>query len=311
MIPVPPAQIQEAPAARDIAFPGFNGLALKGTVLPGPGGVFAVLVPDSGPLDRDWREERQPHRPGRDLAQWLQDQGSGSLRYDKRIAGSRDRKLDASLDAQVGDVRAAVVAARALPEAKGRKILLVGHGEGALLALLASGEADAALLLAMPGQSMARIIEEQVAKQLPPNRSLPNLAYLRAVFKAIRTGTPAPAAGDEVFPALARLGRGLAAPETLAFVRATLDLDPWTLASHAPVPLAAAWGDKDLATPRPALVPSGFPGRVIDVPDANHVFKLETKPRADLDPKSALEGYADNRPMADLAAVAAWIQALR
>ncbi len=308
MIPTPPAQVQEAPAPREAAFPGFNGLPLRGTVLPAPGGLFAVLVPDSGPLDRDWREARQPHHPGRAFAQWLQGLGVGSLRFDKRMAGSRDPKLDCSLDAQAGDVRAAVTAARALPEAKGRKLLLVGHGEGALLALMAAGEADAALLLGMPGQTLARTIEEQVAKQLPASRAPQNLAFLRAVFQAIRDRGPAPVPGGEVYPALARLGAGLMAPETLAYVRATLDLDPWAMAARSPVPLAAAWGTKDLACPRPAAIPRTFPGQVIDLPGANHVLKAEPRTLADLDPRSALEGYGDDKPLADLTPLAAWIR---
>jgi len=92
-----------------------------------------------------------PSHGGRDVAAWLQAQGIGSLRYDKRFIGSKDPKLDISLDAQVGDIKAAMAAARALPEAKGKKLLLVGHSEGALLSLLAAGEADAGDLVGRKG----------------------------------------------------------------------------------------------------------------------------------------------------------------
>jgi uncharacterized protein len=313
MIPFPPAQVQDAPATRELAFPGFNAFPLKGTVVKGAESPwFAVLVADSGPLDRDWRDPRKPELHGaRALVQWLRDQGVGSLRYDKRIAGSRDPKLDSSLDAQAGDIRAALAAARDLPEARGRKLLLVGHGEGALLSLLVATDADALLLLAMPSQPMAKTLADQVALQLPAGKAAPSLAYLQRVFQAIRDrlGTPVP--GPDVLPAMGRFATSLMAPETLAFVRATLDLDPWAMAGRSPVPLALVWGGKDIVATKPAAVPPTFPGAVLELPGANHLLKEEPRPRGDLDGASALEGYGDDRPLADLSPIAAWLKVLR
>jgi hypothetical protein len=314
MLPVPPpAQVQTQPAARDVAFPGFNGLPLRGTVLAARGlPWFAVMVADSGPLDRDWANPALPgSHGGRALADWLRDQGVASLRFDKRIHGRRDPGLDGSLDAQLGDLLAALAAAREQPEARDRRLLLVGHGEGALLALLAARKADALLLLAMPPRSMAGSIADQVRAQLPAAIAAPNLAYLEAVFQAIREGRPTPAPGPEVHPALARLGRGLMAPETLDFVRATLDLDPWALAARAAAPVAAVWGDRDVQAWKPATIPPSFPGTVLVIPGANHLFKRETRPRAALDGASALAGYGDEVPLADLDPVAAWLRGLR
>ena len=312
MIPAPPAQVQAAPAPRALAFEGFNGWPLEGTVVPAQGGRwFAVMVADSGPLDRDWSGPRLASHAGRALAQWLQGLGVASLRYDKRIAASRDPRLDASLDAQAGDIRAAIQAARALPEARDRRILLVGHGEGALLALFAAQDADALLLLAPPSQTMAMAIEEPVAAQLPPEREVANLAHLHAVFQAIRDRKPGPTPGPDVYPALARLGVSLMAPETLDFVRATLDLDPWAMASRFVGPLAVAWGDKDMQTWKPARIPASFQGDVLDLPQANHLFKREPRSRGELDLAKAMEGYGDDRPMADLTPLAAWIKGLK
>ncbi|BDU73921.1 hypothetical protein [Mesoterricola silvestris] len=312
MMPVPPAQVQEAPTPREVAFDGFNRFPLKGTVQPAEGGSwFAVLVGDSGPLDRDWSQPRLPAHTGRALAHWLRDQGVGSLRFDKRIAGSRDPKLNASLDAQSGDILAALAAARALPEARNRRILLVGHGEGALLSLLAAREADALLLLAMPSQPMGKALAEQVALQLHASQAAPNRAYLDAVLQAIRSGRPAPAPGPDVLPPLVRLAKGLMAPETLDFVRDTLDLDPWAMVARVAVPVAVAWGGKDIQTWKPAQIPAAFRGTVLDLPDANHVFRREPGARSELDGARALEGYRDERPLADLSPISAWIRTLK
>ena len=318
--PVPaPVPTVAAAADRVVTFPGFNAFPLKGSVRSGGAHpYFAVMVAGSGPTDRDWSNPLipVPSHGGRDFAAWLQAQGVGSLRYDKRFIGSRDPRLDISLDAQVGDIKAALKAARDLPEARGRKMLLVGHSEGALLALLAAGEADAALFLAMPGLSMGRLITEQVKGQLdaasaPVELKTANLAYLEQVLEALRTGRDLPEAGVLVAPGLVNLGKGLTRPESRGFVRATLDLDPWPLAARVPVPCAVAWGDRDIQTWKPAALPEGFRGAVIEIPGANHLFKRETRAREGLAGSAAGTAYGDDTPLADLAPLAAWIKALR
>jgi hypothetical protein len=296
-----------------LGFPGFNQFPLQGTVLAAEGlPWFAVLVGDSGPLDRDWTNPMLPgSHGGRTLAEWLRAQGVASLRYDKRIHGSRDPKLDSSLDAQEGDLRAALAAARNLPEARGRKLLLVGHGEGALLALLDARAADALLLLGMPPLTMAKSITAQLRPQLPADTAGANLAYLESVFQAIRDHRAAPAAEPAVYSGMVRLGSSLMAPETLDFVRATLDVDPWPLAARSLAPVAMVWGDRDIQAFRPAVIPPAFHGTVLEIAEANHLLKREARPRAELNPVSALAGYGDEVPLADLGPVAAWLKGLR
>lgn len=320
-LPAPAAPAPPAAGDREVSFPGFNAFPLKGSVRKGEGHpYFAVMVAGSGPTDRNWsnpliRDLRtgQPmaSHAGRDVATWLATQGIGSLRWDKRFIGSKDPTLDISLDAQAGDIRAAMTYARSLPEARGRKLLLVGHSEGALLSLLAAQSADAALLLALPPQSMARTILEQVKLQLPPDRAPANLAYLEATFKAIREAKSLPEASPEVFPGVVQLAKGLMRPESLGFVRDTLDLDPWAMAGRLALPCAVAWGDRDIQTWKPGEVPAGFPGAVIELPEANHLLKREPRLRKDLSGANAGSAYGDDTPMADLSPLAAWLGRLK
>jgi hypothetical protein len=304
---------------RTVVFPGFNAFPLKGSVMAGGAHpFFAVMVAGSGPTDQDWSNPllHMPSHGGRDFALWLQAQGIGSLRYDKRFIGSKDAKLDISLDAQVGDIRAAMQAARALPEARGRKLLLVGHGEGALLALLAAGEAEAALLLAMPGLSMGRLILTQVQTQLeaasaPAEAAALNMAYLEAVLEAIRKNRDLPLAAPSVAPGIVTLAHGLARPESRGFVRDLLDLDPWGSAQRLPMPFAVAWGDRDIQTWKPAALPPDFKGTVLKLPEANHLFKRETREKAGLSGATAMTTYGDSTPLADLSPLAAWLKTLK
>ncbi|MBI4912513.1 MAG: alpha/beta fold hydrolase [Acidobacteria bacterium] len=314
MAPPPPTP---SPSEREVIFPGFNAVQLKGSVRPAAGHpFFAVLVAGSGPTDRDWSNPLipVPSHSGRDVAAWLQSQGLGSLRFDKRYIGSRDSGLDISLDAQVGDIRAALRAAKALPEAKGRKLLLVGHSEGAVLSLLATAEADALLLLAMPGEPLGKLVLTQVREQFEQAGAAAhviraNMDFLESVLEAIRKGSTPPPAGEEVLPNISILARSLANPRSLAFFRAEMDLDPWMLAARVPVPMAAAWGDRDVQVRRPRI-PSSFPGEVIDLPGANHLLRRETLALKELNPALAMGGYGDGTPLADLGPLAAWLARL-
>ena len=317
--PVAASASKPDPQDRELGFPGFNAFPLKGSVRAGGAHpYFAVMVAGSGPTDRDWSNPliSVPSHGGRDFAAWLQGRGLGSLRYDKRFVGSRDAKLDISLDAQLGDIKAALKAAQLLPEAKGKKLLLVGHSEGSLLSLLAAGEADAALLLAMPGISMGKLILLQVQGQLqaaaaPEAVSKPNLAYLDAALNAIRKDQELPPPGVDVVAGIANLAKGLTRPESRGFIRATMDLDPWAMAQRLPVPCAIVWGDRDIQTWKPAAVPPEFKGVVLEIPEANHLLKRETRPLAELSGPTAVSTYGDTTPLSDLAPLAAWLKALK
>lgn len=320
------APVEAAPSApvarageRLVQFPGFNGFPLNGTVLAGGAHpYFAVMVAGSGPTDRDWSNPLipMPSHAGRDVADWLKAQGIGSLRYDKRFIGSKDPKLDISLDAQAGDIKAAIAEARTLPEAKGKKILLVGHSEGALLSLVVADHADAVLLLSMPGMSMGNLILAQVQAQLtaagaPAEVSATNMGYLGSVLDAIRRNQALPAAPAGVAPGIVALAKGLTRPESLGYVRDTLDLDPWVLASRLSEPSAIVWGDHDVQTWRPPTVPTSYHGLVLDIPGANHLLKRETRSRNELNGATAMTAYGDKTPMADLTPVADWLKTLK
>ncbi|HJV88720.1 MAG TPA: hypothetical protein VJ623_00325 [Holophagaceae bacterium] len=309
----------QAPAEREISFPGFNGATLKGSVLPGGAHpYFVVMVAGSGPTDRDWSNRLfpKPSHGGRDLARWLQAQGLGSLRFDKRFIGHWDPKMDISLEAQAGDARAAVAYARTLPEARGRKILLLGHSEGCLISLVAATDAEALLLVAPPATSMGRTILDQVRRQLAAvgadaEASKVNLAHLDRVFEAIRRGEPEPKAADGVAPGVVALGKGLMFGVNLPFVKATLDLDPWPVAARYTGRLAAMWAEADLQCPKPEVLPTGFRGEALVIPGANHVLKRETRDPKTLDGPRSAEAYGDDTPMADLAPLAAWLKGLK
>jgi uncharacterized protein len=154
-----------------VRMPG-NGFNLAGTLSQPSGQPPAesrgrypaiVLVGGSGPVDRD--ETVSGVAVFGLLATPLADAGYFVLRYDKRGVGqSGGRTETATLQDLAEDVRAAVQFLRNRKDVDDKRIVLVGHSEGALVALLAASRDEdlAGVVLAnAPSGTGAELILEQ------------------------------------------------------------------------------------------------------------------------------------------------------
>lgn len=132
------------------------GIKLAGTLtLPAKDGSYpaVVLISGSGPQNRN--EETAGHKPFLVLSDHLTKNGIAVLRFDDRGTASSkgDFKTATSLDFAT-DVEAAIKYLQTRKEISKRKIGLIGHSEGGLIApIVASRSNDVAfiVLLAAPG----------------------------------------------------------------------------------------------------------------------------------------------------------------
>jgi len=131
-------------------------VSLAGTLTlpPGPGPFpAAVLIAGSGPQDRD--EAVAGHRPFLVLADYLTRKGIAVLRYDKRGIGKSTGNFDqATTEDFASDAAAALAYLKSQKEIDSKRIGLIGHSEGGIIApLIASRSSDVAwmVLLAAPG----------------------------------------------------------------------------------------------------------------------------------------------------------------
>jgi uncharacterized protein len=117
-------------------------LLLAGTLTTpaGPGPFPAVvLLSDTGPQNRD--VEQQDYRMFGSLADYLTRRGIAVLRFDDRGVGkSQGNHFSTTTVDLVSDAQAAMVYLRSRPLIDQRYIGLLGHGEGANVALLAAAE---------------------------------------------------------------------------------------------------------------------------------------------------------------------------
>jgi uncharacterized protein len=158
-------------SAEDVVVRTPAGLRLAGTLTRPTARTAArlpavVLITGSGPQDRD---EATPairdYRPFREIADTLSRRGIIVLRLDDRGIGGSDAGPPAATSADFADdVRAAVAWLRARPDVDVRRIGLVGHSEGALVApMVASTDSAlrAIVLIAAPAVRGRQILADQ------------------------------------------------------------------------------------------------------------------------------------------------------
>ncbi|HYC76734.1 MAG TPA: alpha/beta fold hydrolase, partial [Planctomycetota bacterium] len=131
--------------------------------------ALAVILADAGPLDRDgFGAGRQGGLPRR-LAEELARVGIASARFDKRGAGASEGPEPGLADL-ASDAKAVLDHARAATGVPPSRTVVVGHGEGALVAAeLAVRHPEAlagVVTLAAPGRSLADALEARLRARL-------------------------------------------------------------------------------------------------------------------------------------------------
>ncbi|SCE73628.1 alpha/beta hydrolase [Micromonospora mirobrigensis] len=259
------------------------GFRLAGTLLlpdDAPLAAVALLLPGSGPLDRDGNVRRLPLAVSRDLAVALAEAGTASFRYDRRGAGaSTGEFLRTGFHDNVDDAAAAVRALAEVPELAGRPVFLVGHSEGALtaVALAARGTPTAGLvLLAATGRRGDAALRWQARRLLPtlpaPVRALLRLTRTDLVAKVARSHDRLRASGGDV----TRIG---GRRYNARWFREFLDYDPRPDLARVDAPILAVTGAKDLQADPDDLDlianAAGGPVETHRLPDVTHVLRRQ------------------------------------
>ncbi|MGB4837968.1 MAG: alpha/beta hydrolase [Saprospiraceae bacterium] len=176
--------------SEDVTFQNSKAnIYLSGTLtLPEKEGNFPVviLISGSGPQNRD--EELLGHKPFLIISDYLTKNGIGVLRYDDRGVGASKGKFENATSADFAtDVESAIAYLKTRKEVDKKKIGLIGHSEGGLIAPLVAIESkDVAfiVLLAGPGIQGDQILLLQM--KLIGKASGANDKYLRKIEKTNR-----------------------------------------------------------------------------------------------------------------------------
>lgn len=262
-----------APIESVIEAPGPTG-PLKGTLLaPQPGGGPVILIiPGSGPTDRDGNSPAGVLASTyRLLAEGLAAHGIASVRIDKRgMFGSAAATPDANavtVNDYVSDVQAWTRVIR--ERTKAPCVWLLGHSEGGLVAMAAAKNPDVCglLLVAAPGRPLGEIMREQLRAN-PANA--PVLDQALAAIDALEAGRHADTTA--MHPAL----QGLFRPAVQGFLISAFSYDPAKLLAGYAKPVLVLQGQRDIQVREAdarALKLADPSAALQLMPDVNHLLK--------------------------------------
>ncbi len=233
----------------------------------------ALIVAGSGPTDRDGNNPPVLHtNMYAQLAWGLARHGIASVRYDKRGLGGSAMPLDPyhlTTDDFMEDV---IAGAQALAEeARFSRVFLIGHSEGAQLALQAvnrGAPAAGVIMIGGVGRPLPVVIREQVARMLD-ERAL--VQFDSALARYLRGEPP----GD-VSPAI----RPIFLPQNQRFLRSMAEYDASAELARAAVPVMIVHGGRDLQVANAdaeALIAARPGAEALILPEANHTLKRTTE----------------------------------
>ena len=262
-----------AAAASPMTAPGPKG-PLAGTFIDaGAKAPVILIIPGSGPTDRDGNNPLGVTAAQyRLLAEALAAKGVSSVRIDKRgMFGSKDAVADANavtIDDYATDAHNWVAAIRKRTHASCAWVL--GHSEGALIALVAAQEPAGIcgiILVSGAGRRLSDVIRAQLRAN-PANAPLLDSAM--GALDGLERGQHVDVAG--MHPAIQKLF----APQVQGFLIDMFRRDPAKLAASLKVPLLIVQGERDLqvsVADAQALAAAQPKAKLVLIDKMNHVLK--------------------------------------
>jgi uncharacterized protein len=264
---------------------------LKGTMLAptGPKGPAVLIVPGAGVADRDGNG---PHNlrasTYRLIAQGLAAKGITTVRASKRGIGRSIRAAAGpgavSIGGYAADVRSWVAVIRR--ETGSSCVWLLGHSEGGLVALAASGDAAGIcglILAAVPGRPMGQVLRDQLRSNSIDAALLPKALKAIDALEQGRHIDP-----SAMHPALMPLSN----PMMQDFLIGEFSLDPARLIATYRKPILIMQGERDIqvsVSDAERLKRAAPAARLVLLPDTNHVLKTVTS----ADWAANAEAYSD------------------
>jgi uncharacterized protein len=266
------------PVATPVTLPS-EPAALHGTLLTpeGPTRAVAVILPGSGPTDRNGDSPLGVSAASyRLLAEGLADHGVATVRIDKRGIGESGPAMiaeqDLTLQTYIDDARAWAAETARLT---GRPcVWLIGHSEGALIALAAAADGHdgvcGLVLLSGAGRPIGTVLREQLAGVPEPLHG--EAVTILAELEAGRTVAEVPAP-------LAALFR----PSVQPYLISWLGLDPAVLVAAWAGPVMIGQGTTDIQVSlidARALAAAQPAARLVIWDGVNHLLKIAPADRA-------------------------------
>ena len=253
--------------------------SISGTLLPASRNqTVALIIAGSGPTDRDGNNPLSVKANSYKLvAESLAKQGIASLRYDKKGVGKSSssgmKEADLRFDDYINDVKSWV---NYLIDSAGyKKVVLIGHSEGALLASIAGQDERVAGVVLVSG--MGRSFDEVIAEQISKNAPLAIQQESQTIMDSLKAGKLVSDV-PSYFNALYR-------PSVQPYLISLLNYAPLVQASMLQKPVLILQGDADSqiqVKDAEALAGAVRQAKLLIIPKMDHVLKEVVDPQKPL-----------------------------
>lgn len=225
-----------------------------------------ILIPGSGPTDRNGNQGMLVNNSLKFLAEALSKNGLATYRFDQSvISQSKLPEFKEENYTFTGLVEEVKILIKYFKEtAKYDKIILAGHSQGSLVGMLAAqNNADAFISLNGAGQSIDRVLYDQLMQQVPQlEESFTNN------LEQMKTGEPL----TDVNPMLASVFR----PSVQPFLHDWMQYNPQEVLSKLKIPCLVIGGTKDIQVNEKEasiMVEKAPLAQMLIIENMNHIFK--------------------------------------
>lgn len=230
--------------------------------------TVALIISGSGPTDRDGNQTIMRNNSLKMVAQSLAHNGIASVRYDKRgIAGSRYPSFDQQsicMNTYSNDVVKWVNTLRR--DRRFSNVVLVGHSEGAMLALMAvknGAKVDGVVTMAAMGRTTDQLLKDQLSEQPAQIR---DIAY--EIIDTLKNG--------HIYQNVPVFLSSLFTPSAQPFIISMMSINPQELIRTLRIPILVVQGDTDIqirVEDARLLAAANHAVQLVIIAGMNHVLK--------------------------------------
>ena len=128
-----------------------------------PTSKIAIIIPGSGPTDRNGNQQMMRNNSLKLLAESLAKEGIASIRYDKRVLTLLKKDFNMFIEDAVATIN------YVKQQGRFKELYVIGHEQGSLIGMVAAQRADVQgfISLSGSGQSIDQSIIHQIGLQMP------------------------------------------------------------------------------------------------------------------------------------------------
>ena len=254
--------------SNDYVINSFDNHSIHGTLLESSdsNSILSIIISGSGPTDRQGNSTYLKSDYLKMLAEGLFENGISSYRYDKRGVGNSIGNIKSGDEVKFSDfINDAISIINHFRETKKfKKIVVIGHSEGALIGMIASRLiTDSFISIAGAGEDYLTLIQRQLSNRAPFVKSMSD-----SIIKKLRD--------NKIVDSVSPLMNNLFNPANQRFLIDASRYEPVEEISKLGIPVLIVQGTNDIqieVNDAQMLDKAALKSRLEIIQGMNHVFR--------------------------------------